>query len=223
MVSLPSNQTISIEHLEELIEQHKAFLIRTASETTGRYVSVEHDDEFSIALSAFAEAIERYQPERGSFLAFAGLVIQSRLRTYLSRERRYENEVSLEKLSENGQEFASPEHKEKDDLLQEIHLFQDELSIFSLNLEILADCSPKHQDTRSRAVDIAEQSSASPGIIKETYKKKKLPVRLVARFCDVTEKIVKGSRQFILATLLIFIKKFPILLQWVKGGRCNRD
>lgn len=134
---MPSNEVISIDHLEELIEKYKAFLIRTVSETTGRYVSVEHDDEFSIALSAFAEAIERYQPERGSFLAFAGLVIQSRLRTYLAREHRYENEVSLEELSENGQEFSSPDYEEKEDLLQEIHLFQDELSIFSLDLEML--------------------------------------------------------------------------------------
>ena len=220
---MPSNQAISIDHLEELIEKYKAFLIRTVSETTGHYVSVEHDEEFSISLSAFAEAIERYQPERGSFLAFAGLVIQSRLRTYLARESRYKNEVSLEELSENGQEFSSPYHEEKEDLLQEIDLFQDELSIFSLNLEILAECSPKHQDTRRRAVDIAEKSSGSPKIIQETYRKKKLPVRLVAGFCDVTEKIVKGSRQFILATLVIFFKKFPILLQWVKGGRCNND
>ncbi|MGI6181609.1 MAG: sigma factor [Agathobaculum sp.] len=216
-------EVISIDRLEELIEQYKAFLIRTVSEITGRYVSVEHDDEFSIALSAFAEAVERYQPERGAFLSFAKLVIQSRLRTYFARENRHANEVSLEALHENGQDFSAPERDEKADLLQEIHLFQEELAIFSLDLEVLADCAPKHQDTRERAIDIAERASESPEIVRETYRKKKLPVRRVSRFCDVTEKIVKGSRQFILAAMLIFFKNFSILLHWVKGGRCTRD
>lgn len=221
-MSLTSGDMISIENLEELVERHKAFLIRTVSEVTGRYVSVEHDDEFSIALSAFAEAVERYQPERGTFLSFAGLVIQSRLKTYLAGESRHNNEISLEALSESGQEFAAPDgNDEREDLLQEIYQFQKELSIFSLTLDILADCSPKHQDTRARAVEIAEQSSQSSEIVHETYRKKKLPIRQVARFCSVTEKIVKGSRQFILAAMLIFFKKFPILLHWVKGGRCN--
>lgn len=49
-------EEITIDNLNRLIEHHMAFLIRTVSHFTGRYVSVENDDEFSIALSAFAEA-----------------------------------------------------------------------------------------------------------------------------------------------------------------------
>jgi len=186
-------------------------------------VYVEQDDEYSIALSAFAEAVEKYQPERGNFLSFAALVIQSRLRSYMSRERHHENVLSLDEMSENGQEFSSSENEEREKLLEEIRMFQEELAIFSLNLEMLADESPKHKDTRNRAVDIAERSSGSADIVNSTYKKKKLPVRQVSRFCNVTEKIVKGSRQFILATMLIFVKRYPILLNWVKGGRCKHD
>lgn len=219
---MPDGEMITMEHLDELVEEHKAFLIRTVSETTGRYVAVEHDDAFSIALSAFAEAVARYAPERGSFLPFARLVIQSRLRTYMSQESRRERALSLDAMAEAGQEVSAPEEEDNGDLLQEIRLFQAELAGFGLTLELLADCAPRHQDTRARAVDIAERSSASPDIVRETYRKRKLPVRLVAGFCGVTEKIVKGSRQFILAALLVFIKNFPILLHWVRGGRNSR-
>ncbi len=166
-----------------------AFLIRTVSNTTGRYVSVEHDDTFSIALSAFAEAVGRYEPERGSFLPFAGLVIQSRLRTYMEREE----VVSLDAMSEAGQEAAAPEAEEESDLHEEIVLLQSELSLFGLTLETLADEAPHHQDTRERALDIAERSSQDAPTVEETYRKRKLPVRRVARLCGATEKIVKGS------------------------------
>ena len=74
-------EEIDLEHLNELLERHKAFIIRIVSRMTGRYVYVEHDDEFSIALAAFAEAVERYEREKGDFLSFAKLVIQSRLKT----------------------------------------------------------------------------------------------------------------------------------------------
>lgn len=213
------NETISMDRLEELVERYMAFLIRTVSNTTGRYVSVEHDDTFSIALSAFAEAVGRYEPERGSFLPFAGLVIQSRLRTYMERERRREETVSLDAMSEAGQEAAAPEAEEESDLHEEIVLLQRELSLFGLTLETLADEAPRHQDTRERALDIAERSSQDAPTVEETYRKRKLPVRRVARLCGATEKIVKGSRHFILTAMLIFVKRFPLLLHWVQGGR----
>lgn len=69
---------IEINNLDNLIQHHKAFLIRTISNFTGKYVSIENDEAYSIGLAAFAEAVERYEETRGSFLSFARLVIESR-------------------------------------------------------------------------------------------------------------------------------------------------
>lgn len=81
-------EKITMDNLNHLIEHHMAFLIRTVSNFTGRYVSVENDDEFSIALSAFAEAVECYDEKRGQFLGFAKLVIESRLKNYAVQKKR---------------------------------------------------------------------------------------------------------------------------------------
>lgn len=51
-------EKIALENLDQLINQHMAFLIRTVSNFTGKYVSIENDDEFSIALIAFTEAVK---------------------------------------------------------------------------------------------------------------------------------------------------------------------
>lgn len=80
-------EEISIENIEYLIEKYMAFLIKTVSSFTGRYISIENDEEFEIALLAFTEAIEKYQPEKGVFLAFAKLVIVSRLRIMWKKKR----------------------------------------------------------------------------------------------------------------------------------------
>ena len=218
---MTQSEEISLENLDELVERHMAFLIKTVSRITGRYVSIENDDEFSIALSAFAEAVRRYEPERGAFLAFAGLVIQSRLCTYLEKEQKQADTISLDSLLEQGQEFPEPEEDSQGQeiLKEEISLFLQELSYFHLTLEDLAEHSPKHQDTKERAISIAEHSSQEPYVVNTTYRKKKLPVRDVARLCCTTEKVVKGSRYFILGVMLIFIKQFSMLLHWIRDGR----
>ena len=54
--------------IDSLIEKHMPFIIKSISDTTGRYVSCENDEEISIGLLAFNEAIERYDNDKGHFL-----------------------------------------------------------------------------------------------------------------------------------------------------------
>lgn len=214
-------ETISLENLDNLVKQHMAFLIRTVSNFTGRYVSIENDEEFSIALLAFAEAVKRYDKGKGTFLTFAKLVIESRLKTYLMSKKKEGTEVSLEAMQEAGMDFTEEKKEDHQSLHEEIIQYREELLIFGLTLEILADHAPKHEDTRKTAVRVAETASEDEDTVQETYRKKKLPIRQVARVAKVTEKVVKGSKQFILAVMIIFIKQFPGLLYWIKGVRCT--
>ena len=213
-------EKIALENLDQLINQHMAFLIRTVSNFTGKYVSIENDDEFSIALIAFTEAVKKYDEDRGNFLGFAKLVIESRLKTYLGKKRKESSEVSLEAMQAEGIDFAE-EKEENSSLHEEIIQYREELLLFGLTLEVLADRAPKHSDTRKRAVTVAEIASEDKETVEETYLKKKLPIRKVARLSKVTEKIVKGSKEFILSVLIIFVKQFPGLVYWIKGERCH--
>ena len=88
-------EEIKLENLNSLIERHMPFLIRTVSNFTGRYVSIENDEEFSIGLLAFAESVKRYEADRGNFLSFAKLVIESRLKKLCGKEKcTYERRVT---------------------------------------------------------------------------------------------------------------------------------
>lgn len=215
-------EEISIENIEYLIEKYMAFLIKIVSGFTGRYISIENDEEFEIALLAFTEAVEKYQSEKGVFLAFAKLVIVSRLKNYAEKEKKHEKVVSLDELYESGQDFQAEEAEEQDDYLQqEILRYKKELLFFGLTFEKLADEAPRHKDTRETALDAAEKAGKDEEIVEETYRKRKLPIRRVAVLAELTEKVIKRSKSFILSAMIIFAKEFPSLLYWIRGTRCK--
>lgn len=215
------SETIDMEHIDELIKSHMAFIIRTTSNFTGRYITIENDDEFSIALLAFKESVEKYDQEKGNFLSFAKLVIESRLLNFTQLKQNQNKAISLDELYEQGIEFSQNHSSTSIDLQEEIELFCKELKIFGLTLEKLADAAPKHKDTKERAIDIAEVASDNHEVVTEMYHKRKLPVRHVAKISNVSEKIIKHSKVFILGTMILFIKEFKQLLQWIMKSRCN--
>lgn len=133
-------EEIKLENLNSLIERHMPFLIRTVSNFTGRYVSIENDEEFSIGLLAFAESVKRYEADRGNFLSFAKLVIESRLKNYVEKRNVHMKEESLEALQEAGMDFSQSEKEENEEiekLHEEIIKYREELLLFGLTLENL--------------------------------------------------------------------------------------
>ena len=62
---------------EELIRSHKTFIAQVSSKICSRYLTWDNDDELSIALLAFNEAIDTFEPHgRASFLSFVQMVIR---------------------------------------------------------------------------------------------------------------------------------------------------
>lgn len=209
---MSSIDEIHIDNLDNLIRNNMAFIIKTVSGITGRYISIENDDEFSIALAAFTEAVDKFDKRRGTFLGFAKLVIESRLKTYMVKKNKKPQIVSLEVLNDQGIEFEDTNAQNNDnEFIMQLDEYKKQLNYFGLNLEILADTAPKHRDTKNRALQVAETVSEDEDTVELTYKKKKLPIKIVAKIAKVTEKIVKGSKNFILATMIIFVKRYPAL------------
>ena len=56
----------------------------------------KNDDELSIAMIAFHEAIINYSFTRGAFLKYAAMTIKSRLMDYYFKERRHSHVISLD-------------------------------------------------------------------------------------------------------------------------------
>lgn len=207
------------QDINKTIEDYMPLIIKSISSVTGKYVSIENDDEFSIGLMAFVEAVDKYEESKGAFPSFAKLVITSRVKNYLIKENRHSTETSIEELSESGieisQEYLNPV-EDKEELLNEIHRFKLELNEFGMSLEDLAEESPKHEDTRQNAIDISEKVSEDETLTSFIFHKKRLPIRQISLKYTVTEKILKRSKKFILSVVIIFFKNYRNLKLWIR-------
>lgn len=204
--------------VNELIEKHMPFIIKSISDVTGRYVSCENDEELSVGLLGFHEAIERYDNEKGHFLSYAKLVIGSRIKNYLKSENKHQHS-SLEDLLDKGLEIKDEYLEEEEDngvLLEQINKLKNEISSFGFSLEDLADEAPKQQATRNNAISLSEEISKEEEFTSFMYVKKRLPIkRIVLRFA-VTEKVIKRSKKFIISVVIIFDKNLSALKNWIR-------
>ena len=66
---------------EAFIQSYENLILKTASRASFRYVT-KSDDEWSVALCAFSDAIDRYRPDQGSFLPFSQMLIKRALIDY---------------------------------------------------------------------------------------------------------------------------------------------
>ncbi|NYC94378.1 sigma factor [Clostridium acetobutylicum] len=60
----------SKEELNRLIQEYKPFIASLLQKKTGKYLQYGYDDELSIGMIAFEEAVESYDRNKGKFLSF---------------------------------------------------------------------------------------------------------------------------------------------------------
>ncbi|WP_195963924.1 sigma factor [Clostridium cuniculi] len=202
-----------------LIDNYMPLIIKTVSSITGRYVSVKNDDEFSIALMAFKEAVDKYDENKGIFSSFAKLVISSRVKNHLVRENKHNKVESIEELSESGINIEDIYHTEiegSDEISIEISKLKDEINKFGFSFEDLVEDAPKHDDTRKRAISISEKVNDEVILKNFMYEKRRLPIKQISLKFSVTEKILKRSKRFIISVVIILDKNFRNLKLWVR-------
>ena len=222
---MENEKIIEPQATEEFIEKHIPFIISCISKFTGRYVSIENDDEYSIGMMAFVEAIEKYKESRGDFYAFSRLVIESRLKNFFEKENKHIKNKSIEDYKERGTDLVDNlEDHDKDDLnreftINEIKKLKEEIDDFGFGFEELVNEAPKHKDTRERAIDISEKSSREKDITDFMFVKKRLPIKNMSDRFDVSEKVIRKSKLFIITVIIILFRGYRNLKLWIKKGR----
>lgn len=211
--------SIDKKDINVLIKEYMPLIIKTITSITNRYVAVENDDEFSIGLIAFKEAVDKYEDNRGSFSSFAKLVISSRIKNHLIKENKFNNVESIEQLNDTGiniDDFHHTPIESSDELAIEIDKLKEEINKFGFSFEDLVEESPKHEDTRKRAIDISKGVNDEVLLKEFMYEKKRLPIKQISLRFSVTEKIIKRSKRFIISVVIILDKNFRNLKLWIR-------
>lgn len=215
---------------EDLLQQFTPLVLRVGSQVSGHYLQVGRDEEVSVGLIALNEAIDRFDPSRGSsFVSFAEVVIKRRLIDHYRRQRG-QMEVPLSELeTEDGQ--GNPLHaaeyqaaaahyamaQESADRRQEIQRYTLRLAEFGIRFQDLVAVSPKHRDARERALEAARVVAESPDLARYLKTTGALPLKQLEERVGVSRKTLERQRKYIIAVALILMEDFRHLRSYITG------
>ncbi|MFC4103288.1 RNA polymerase sigma factor SigI [Paenibacillus xanthanilyticus] len=210
---------------DDFIAAYEPYIAKVTSRFCKRYVNPEYDDEFSIALSAFDEAINQFSPEAGrSFLGFADTVIRRRLIDYVRKEQRHASSVptsAFDALDEDEQTINPVERneamaryeaqRESDARRLEIADYNTCLGRYDISFAELPDLSPKHADSRRLLASIAFMLADTPSLMNALGASGKMPIKELCLMAGVSRKTIERNRKYIIALALLRDGDFPHL------------
>lgn len=213
--------------LDEVINTYKPFIASKVSSVCKRYID-EMDDEFSIGLVAFNEAIQKFDFNKGSsLLSFADILIRRRVIDFIRTQSKHRNVSYLSTDSEDHEHLSSIEadlslkeyqhQTEASQRREEIKRFSLLLREFGLSFEELVKTSPKHQDARKNAALIALQIVKNNELQNILIATKRLPIKQLESLVNVSRKTIERNRKYIIAISLILIEDFLYLKDYIKG------
>lgn len=208
---------------DELVREYLPFIKSETAKIINRVPVEGHDDELSIAMFAFHEAIMSYSDKKGAFLKLAKTVIRNRLIDYHRREKRHSGSISLYQTLENdeknstllekvdsGKDEISDRH-EREAAKEEIADFSRQLSEFGLKLTDIADNCPKQKRTMSACHKALAFAKKNPLLLEELVASRKLPIGALTKGTGVERKTLERHRKYLVALLLAFTNGFEII------------
>ncbi|MDO5411422.1 MAG: sigma factor [Lachnospiraceae bacterium] len=208
---------------DHLIRQYLPFIKSETSRFINRPPMEGVDDELSIALFAFHEAILNYSKTKGAFLRFAALNIRNRLIDYSRKEQRHQKVLSLD-FSDQEKDDVQPlsrqlstgkdeieEHHIRSATREELLHFADQLSDFGLSLTDITDNCPRQKRTLTACHAALNYAKTHPELLESFLESKRIPVAKLAAGSGVERKTLERHRKYMVALLLAYTNGFEII------------
>lgn len=206
---------------DDLIRSYIPFIRSEATKFMGR-LCTDQDDEYSIAMMAFYEAIMGYERGRGTFLGYAALLIKSRLIDYTRKEARHQGQISLDEeiggeddralvdtLADSRDYYEESAYREA--TRQEIEELSGVMAQFDVSFSDVADNCPKQERTMEACAKAIRYAGENKKLLDELLRTKKLPLAQLVQGSGAERKTLERHRKYILAMLLIQTNGYEII------------
>ncbi len=222
-------QTGDIHLRNQLLKEYQPFILKITSKVCKRYVD-DKDDEFSVALVAFNEAIDAYdQHQKASFLSFSELVMKRRLIDHIRKQQKFQNQLPMTTFEVQDEEdhLLNPveikqawieyeEHQTQEKRKEEILAYIKELSNYGISLQELVEISPKHKDARANLFSIADILVKDTQMLSYLKERKALPIKDLLLKVEVSRKTIERNRKYIIALVVIQVNEFYFLKDYLQ-------
>jgi len=204
----------SRELLNSLVKEYRPFIASVAQKRVGRYLEYGVDDELSVGLMAFREAVKSFKKGKAKFLSFARMVISLRL---IDHYRKMHNsfEISNDGDAEDVWERQSVElyqlEAEEEDRKVELVSYAALLSKWGIALRDLVRISPKGQELKEQYQEIARMIAGDRELMEGLEKTRRLPIKEIEKKVDLHRKKVERGRIYIIAMVLAIVSGFSYM------------
>lgn len=226
---LEKSQAGDVLARENLIRKYRPFLLRVSSQVSRRYIDASADDEFSIALLAFNEAIDGFDLSKSSFLSFAETVIRRRLIDYFRSQNAQakgvpwtdfdvvDEEDNVTNYAEITSSVQAYELEEEQSLRrQEIEEYAGALENYGITFSELVKVSPKHRDARASGIEVAQVIVSEEQLLSYVREKHALPLKLLEERVSVSRKTLERQRKYILAMVVLLEGEYRMLHEYLR-------
>lgn len=211
------------EAREALLEHSKPFVARVAGRQARRYLAWENDEELSVALLAFNEAVDAWREDAGAgFLGFAQILIRRRLVDHFHRQSRHRAEgLDDPRLAEDGSlhrlaQLNLARRNEEEGRAADLEELAGALARFGFGLRDLAQAAPRRSDAK-RALALAALELASDAeLMARAYATGQLPLREMAPRVRVSRKTLERGRRYLIALAVILDRRLDHLEEYLK-------
>ncbi len=188
--------------------------------------NLEQSDEFSIALSAFNSAIDRYDASTNvPFLRFAGLVVNRKIIDWIRKQRHSTEELTFSQVeADHGDTLIDklgsvPGSRiwENMEIEEEIMLLKSRMANYGLTIKELAQMFPKHRDSRLMCISLARHLLATPELIEKFELKNRLPATDLSRSSGVPVKTIERNRQSIIFVALLLSSDLEVIKSYLSS------
>lgn len=218
----------SSEEADRLVRDYLPFIKAETAKFLHRPPVEGQDDELSIAMFAFYEAVLNYEKARGTFLAFASRGIRNRLIDHYRKESRHGKVIS----------FDQPDSKDEDRTLldtlesgesnveegqirmaarEEIEEYARGLAEFRISLTDVADNCPKQDRTLEACYQALACAKENPWLLERFLATRKLPIQDLTELSRVSRKTLERHRKYIAALFLAYTNGYEI----IRGHLCQ--
>lgn len=206
---------------DDLISDYLPFIKAQVTKVMKRPLDVNQDDEYSIAMIAFHEAINGYSKTRGSFLNYASMLIRNRIIDYWRRNNRHNQVISLntpinEDASTLEESIPDNEYQEENLVIreatkEEILELSQQMTEFGVSLTDVAESSPKQERTLTSCKEVIAYAKDNKEIMEEFLRTKRLPLSKILSGVNVPRKTIERHRKYVVALLLIYSNGYEII------------
>jgi len=201
--------------LSILIKEFKPFIASVAQKKVGRYLEYGIDDELSVGLMAFKEAVDSFKEGRGKFLSFARMVISMRLIDHFRKQVRAVEDSAGDDLEDDLWNRQSIElyqmENEEEDRKTEVIQYSALLSEWGISLPELVKVSPRREDLKEQYQKIAKMIAGNRDLLESLMQTKRLPIKEIEKEVSIHRKKLERGRIYIIAMVLAIISGFSYI------------